>query len=116
MLRDSPCELACQQQQLENKAIADTGEVVILSESVKDGTMCGDRCTENLCFFLYINCMVRVCEHPSETKGFLQFSLLRGDLKLCLSGRCERVGCDLRMRSAKVLDQCGVCGGDIFSC
>ena len=57
MLRDSPCELACQQQQqqLENEATTNTGEVVILSESVRDGTMCGDR---------YINKMLQVCGHP----------------------------------------------------
>ena len=39
VLRDSPCELACQHQ---HEAGAG-GEVVRPGESVRDGTVCGDR-------------------------------------------------------------------------
>ena len=45
VLRDSPCELACQHQ---HEAGADTGEVVRPGESVRDGTVCGDRYSEKL--------------------------------------------------------------------
>ena len=44
------------------------------------------------------------------------FQLSSGALRLCLSGKCEKVGCDLRLRSGSTLDQCGVCGGDGSSC
>ena len=40
----------------------------------------------------------------------------QGGLALCLAGECEEVGCDLQLQSGKVLDQCGVCGGDGSSC
>ena len=40
----------------------------------------------------------------------------RGSLSVCLAGECQSVGCDLRLRSRKVLDHCGVCGGDGSSC
>ena len=40
----------------------------------------------------------------------------RGSLSVCLAGQCQSVGCDLRLRSRKVLDRCGVCAGDGSSC
>ncbi|XP_071546968.1 protein madd-4 isoform X10 [Panulirus ornatus] len=35
---------------------------------------------------------------------------------LCINGRCQKVGCDLRLGSEAVVDQCGVCGGDGTTC
>ena len=43
-------------------------------------------------------------------------SYCRDDLRLCLAGRCESVGCDLKLRSGMTLDRCGVCGGAGASC
>jgi len=40
----------------------------------------------------------------------------RGELRLCLTGTCEKVGCDLKLRSSSMLDRCGVCGGDGTTC
>jgi len=37
-------------------------------------------------------------------------------LKLCLSGICEEIGCDLELRTGVKLDKCGVCGGNGSSC
>ncbi|XP_049830977.1 protein madd-4-like isoform X2 [Schistocerca gregaria] len=39
-----------------------------------------------------------------------------GSLDMCISGQCQRVGCDLRIGSSKRVDTCGVCGGDGSSC
>ncbi|XP_049815817.1 protein madd-4-like [Schistocerca nitens] len=39
-----------------------------------------------------------------------------GSLDMCISGQCQRVGCDLRIGSSKRVDACGVCGGDSSSC
>ncbi|XP_072946588.1 protein madd-4 [Epargyreus clarus] len=39
-----------------------------------------------------------------------------GSLDMCIDGRCQRVGCDLRVGSARRVDECGVCGGDGSSC
>ncbi|XP_074042343.1 ADAMTS-like no long nerve cord isoform X3 [Leptinotarsa decemlineata] len=39
-----------------------------------------------------------------------------GSLDMCIGGKCQRVGCDLRIGSAKQVDECGVCGGDGSSC
>ncbi|XP_039752542.1 protein madd-4 isoform X1 [Pararge aegeria] len=37
-------------------------------------------------------------------------------LDMCIDGRCQRVGCDLRVGSTRRVDECGVCGGDGSSC
>ncbi|XP_021917210.1 ADAMTS-like protein 1 [Zootermopsis nevadensis] len=39
-----------------------------------------------------------------------------GSLDMCINGKCQRVGCDLKIGSAKKVDACGVCGGDGLSC
>ncbi|KAK6643498.1 hypothetical protein RUM43_005008 [Polyplax serrata] len=39
-----------------------------------------------------------------------------GSLDMCVSGKCLRVGCDLRIGSNRRVDECGVCGGDGSSC
>lgn len=39
-----------------------------------------------------------------------------GSLDMCIDGRCQRVGCDLRVGSTRRVDECGVCGGDGSSC
>ncbi|XP_071450701.1 protein madd-4-like isoform X3 [Hetaerina americana] len=39
-----------------------------------------------------------------------------GSLDMCISGQCQRVGCDLRIGSTRRVDECGVCGGDGSSC
>ncbi|XP_053620196.1 protein madd-4-like isoform X4 [Plodia interpunctella] len=39
-----------------------------------------------------------------------------GSLDMCIDGRCQRVGCDLRVGSTLRVDECGVCGGDGSSC
>ncbi|XP_034240301.1 protein madd-4-like [Thrips palmi] len=35
---------------------------------------------------------------------------------MCINGKCQHVGCDLRIGSRKTVDACGVCGGDGSSC
>ncbi|KAL1513501.1 hypothetical protein ABEB36_002905 [Hypothenemus hampei] len=35
---------------------------------------------------------------------------------MCIDGKCERVGCDLKLGSEKQVDECGICGGDGSSC
>ncbi|XP_029470578.1 LOW QUALITY PROTEIN: A disintegrin and metalloproteinase with thrombospondin motifs 13 [Rhinatrema bivittatum] len=35
---------------------------------------------------------------------------------LCIAGKCQEFGCDGRMHSGKLLDQCMVCGGDNTTC
>ncbi|KAI5644724.1 immunoglobulin i-set domain-containing protein [Phthorimaea operculella] len=39
-----------------------------------------------------------------------------GSLDMCIDGRCQRVGCDLRVGSTRRVDECGICGGDGSSC
>nr|XP_013103894.1 unnamed protein product [Stomoxys calcitrans] len=39
-----------------------------------------------------------------------------GSLDMCIQGKCQRVGCDLKIGSAKKVDICGVCGGNGSSC
>ncbi|XP_022920752.1 protein madd-4 isoform X2 [Onthophagus taurus] len=39
-----------------------------------------------------------------------------GSLDMCIDGKCQRVGCDLRIGSTLQVDACGVCGGDGSSC
>ncbi|XP_025832890.1 protein madd-4 isoform X3 [Agrilus planipennis] len=39
-----------------------------------------------------------------------------GSLDMCIDGKCQRVGCDLRIGSTLQIDNCGVCGGDGTSC
>ncbi|XP_037781320.1 protein madd-4-like isoform X3 [Penaeus monodon] len=40
----------------------------------------------------------------------------KDSLDLCINGRCQKVGCDLRLGSKKTVDACGVCGGDGSTC
>ncbi|KAF5289701.1 hypothetical protein FQR65_LT11755, partial [Abscondita terminalis] len=40
----------------------------------------------------------------------------QGSLDMCIDGKCQRVGCDLRIGSALQVDSCGNCGGDGSSC
>ncbi|KAM4721982.1 ADAMTS-like protein 2 [Rhinophrynus dorsalis] len=35
---------------------------------------------------------------------------------VCINGKCELVGCDGKLHSARSLDRCGVCGGDGSTC
>ncbi|XP_031756855.1 ADAMTS-like protein 2 isoform X3 [Xenopus tropicalis] len=35
---------------------------------------------------------------------------------VCISGKCEPVGCDGKLYSAQSLDRCGICGGDGSTC
>ncbi|KAM8929924.1 ADAMTS-like protein 2 isoform 2-T2 [Pelodytes ibericus] len=35
---------------------------------------------------------------------------------VCISGKCEPVGCDGKLNSARSSDRCGVCGGDGSAC
>ncbi|XP_058981194.1 ADAMTS-like protein 1 isoform X2 [Musca domestica] len=37
-------------------------------------------------------------------------------LDMCVQGKCQRVGCDLKIGSTKKLDICGICGGNGSSC
>uniref|UniRef100_A0A665WVY0 Uncharacterized protein n=1 Tax=Echeneis naucrates TaxID=173247 RepID=A0A665WVY0_ECHNA len=39
-----------------------------------------------------------------------------GSTATCLKGKCQLFGCDGVLRSGKVMDVCGVCGGDGSSC
>ena len=39
-----------------------------------------------------------------------------GDLRICVSGKCQKVGCDLQLGSDAKLDKCGVCGGNGVFC
>ncbi|XP_078067527.1 thrombospondin type-1 domain-containing protein 4-like, partial [Mustelus asterias] len=39
-----------------------------------------------------------------------------GSLNICVSGQCKKVGCDEILGSNKVMDKCGVCGGDNTTC
>ena len=45
-----------------------------------------------------------------------QIKFLSRSLAVCLAGKCERVGCDLKVGSGQLVDRCGVCGGDGSSC
>ncbi|XP_055777466.1 thrombospondin type-1 domain-containing protein 4-like [Salvelinus fontinalis] len=35
---------------------------------------------------------------------------------ICVAGRCQSLGCDEYLGSGKVMDKCGVCGGDNTAC
>jgi len=50
------------------------------------------------------------CDHGSYGSGS------GGQLSVCLSGRCQSVGCDLVIGSGATLDECGECGGRGQSC
>uniref|UniRef100_UPI00398EFD9F thrombospondin type-1 domain-containing protein 4-like n=1 Tax=Pristiophorus japonicus TaxID=55135 RepID=UPI00398EFD9F len=39
-----------------------------------------------------------------------------GSLNICVNGQCKNLGCDEILGSNKVLDKCGVCGGDNTTC
>ncbi|XP_074465771.1 thrombospondin type-1 domain-containing protein 4 [Sebastes fasciatus] len=40
----------------------------------------------------------------------------QNDTSLCVAGKCSSLGCDEYLGSGKVMDKCGVCGGDNTSC
>ncbi|XP_074523419.1 thrombospondin type-1 domain-containing protein 4 [Halichoeres trimaculatus] len=40
----------------------------------------------------------------------------KNDSSLCVAGKCVSLGCDDYLGSGKVMDKCGVCGGDNTSC
>ncbi|XP_048398911.2 thrombospondin type-1 domain-containing protein 4 isoform X2 [Stegostoma tigrinum] len=39
-----------------------------------------------------------------------------GSLNICVNGECKKVGCDEVLGSNKVMDKCGVCGGNNTTC
>ncbi|EDW11993.2 uncharacterized protein Dmoj_GI17443, isoform B [Drosophila mojavensis] len=63
-------------------------------------------------------------EHYDEQSVIVQLSARvqdgtrcrSGSLDMCIQGKCQRVGCDLKIGSTKKIDGCGVCGGDGNSC
>ncbi|KAH8375094.1 hypothetical protein KR093_008247, partial [Drosophila rubida] len=63
-------------------------------------------------------------EHYDEQSVIVQLSARvqdgtrcrSGSLDMCIHGKCQRVGCDLKIGSTKKIDGCGVCGGDGNSC
>ncbi|XP_055908760.1 protein madd-4-like isoform X4 [Eupeodes corollae] len=63
-------------------------------------------------------------EHYDEPSVIVQLSARvqdgtrcrAGSLDMCIQGKCQRVGCDLKIGSTKKIDACGVCGGDGKSC
>uniref|UniRef100_A0A665VP32 PLAC domain-containing protein n=1 Tax=Echeneis naucrates TaxID=173247 RepID=A0A665VP32_ECHNA len=40
----------------------------------------------------------------------------QNDSSLCVAGKCTSLGCDDYLGSGKVMDKCGVCGGDNTTC
>uniref|UniRef100_A0A671XCC4 Thrombospondin type 1 domain containing 4 n=1 Tax=Sparus aurata TaxID=8175 RepID=A0A671XCC4_SPAAU len=40
----------------------------------------------------------------------------QNDTSLCVAGKCTSLGCDEYLGSGKVMDKCGLCGGDNTSC
>uniref|UniRef100_A0A3B4TVF9 Thrombospondin type 1 domain containing 4 n=1 Tax=Seriola dumerili TaxID=41447 RepID=A0A3B4TVF9_SERDU len=40
----------------------------------------------------------------------------QNDSSLCVAGKCTSLGCDEYLGSGKVMDKCGVCGGDNTTC
>ncbi|XP_034436976.1 thrombospondin type-1 domain-containing protein 4-like isoform X1 [Hippoglossus hippoglossus] len=40
----------------------------------------------------------------------------QNDTSLCVAGKCTSLGCDDYLGSGRVMDRCGVCGGDNSSC
>ncbi|XP_072236245.1 thrombospondin type-1 domain-containing protein 4-like [Leuresthes tenuis] len=40
----------------------------------------------------------------------------KNDTSLCVAGKCTSLGCDEYLGSGKVMDKCGVCGGDNTTC
>ncbi|KRJ98785.1 protein madd-4 isoform X4 [Drosophila yakuba] len=67
---------------------------------------------------------VEEAEHYDEQSVIVQLSARvqdgtrcrSGSLDMCIIGKCQRVGCDLKIGSTKRIDGCGVCGGDGNSC
>ncbi|XP_022234870.2 protein madd-4 isoform X3 [Drosophila obscura] len=67
---------------------------------------------------------VEDAEHYDEQSVIVQLSARvkdgtrcrSGSLDMCIQGKCQRVGCDLKIGSTKKIDGCGVCGGDGNSC
>uniref|UniRef100_A0A8C8F5X4 PLAC domain-containing protein n=1 Tax=Oncorhynchus tshawytscha TaxID=74940 RepID=A0A8C8F5X4_ONCTS len=40
----------------------------------------------------------------------------QNETSICVAGRCQSLGCDEYLASGKVMDKCGVCGGDNTAC
>uniref|UniRef100_A0A6Q2YWC5 PLAC domain-containing protein n=1 Tax=Esox lucius TaxID=8010 RepID=A0A6Q2YWC5_ESOLU len=40
----------------------------------------------------------------------------RNETSICVAGRCQSLGCDEYLGSGKMMDKCGVCGGDNTAC
>ncbi|XP_045071767.1 thrombospondin type-1 domain-containing protein 4-like isoform X2 [Coregonus clupeaformis] len=40
----------------------------------------------------------------------------QNETSICVEGRCQSLGCDEYLGSGKVMDKCGVCGGDNMAC
>ncbi|XP_063044292.1 thrombospondin type-1 domain-containing protein 4 [Engraulis encrasicolus] len=40
----------------------------------------------------------------------------RNDTSICVAGKCQTMGCDEYLGSGRVMDKCGVCGGDNSAC
>uniref|UniRef100_A0A4W5KHH2 Thrombospondin type 1 domain containing 4 n=1 Tax=Hucho hucho TaxID=62062 RepID=A0A4W5KHH2_9TELE len=40
----------------------------------------------------------------------------QNETSICVAGRCQSLGCDEYLGSGKVMDKCGVCGGDNTAC
>ncbi|XP_070985767.1 thrombospondin type-1 domain-containing protein 4-like [Oncorhynchus clarkii lewisi] len=40
----------------------------------------------------------------------------QNETSICVAGRCQSLGCDEYLGSGKVMDKCGVCGGDNTDC
>uniref|UniRef100_A0A8C7G6Y3 Thrombospondin type 1 domain containing 4 n=1 Tax=Oncorhynchus kisutch TaxID=8019 RepID=A0A8C7G6Y3_ONCKI len=40
----------------------------------------------------------------------------QNETSICVAGRCQSLGCDEYLGSGKVMDKCGVCGGDNMAC
>ena len=57
-----------------------------------------------------------------DTKTYLAIDdayidcLQGGVMGVCLEGRCRTMGCDLVIGSGRVVDKCGVCGGQGGDC
>ncbi|XP_049909620.1 thrombospondin type-1 domain-containing protein 4-like isoform X2 [Epinephelus moara] len=67
------------------------------------------------------------CELNCRAKGFRFYVRLservidgtpcgQNDTFLCVVGKCSSLGCDDYLGSGKVMDKCGVCGGDNTTC
>ncbi|XP_041842873.1 thrombospondin type-1 domain-containing protein 4-like isoform X2 [Melanotaenia boesemani] len=69
----------------------------------------------------------QICELNCRAKGFRFYVQQsdrvidgtpcgKNDTSLCVAGKCTSLGCDEYLGSGKVMDKCGVCGGDNTTC